>query len=379
MKLSIRILLLFLCLSKFVAIAGNTQLKIIVFGDTNDPSIGQSVTADIKSYKKLATDIKAAVENDGVRTTLDIYSGDNCSYSQLNEYLNNLSCEDDIILFIYNGHGGRSHADESKYPRMCLASSYESNWMKVSDLNERLRRKNPRLMVVVTDCCNSYYDRQRGSNESAFGASINQYNGQGLRQLFLNNVGEVCITGASPGEYGWGGTNGGMLSLSFINQIYKADSQEDSANWQDLIQTVSDDTYNTSLKYYNYRLISNTQRPVFDVSVREVDYNNSIDNSDNINNDSNNVNNTNDDVVSDANDNGDFTDDNLYEDEEYDEDDYNDDTSYNRSFTNAFLLILLGILFLWIPKKLDLSDTFSLVVRIIGILFFIGALMEFFN
>ena len=170
-----------------------------------------------------------------------------------------------------------------------------------------------------------------------------------------------------------------MLSLSFINQIYKADSQEDSANWQDLIQTVSDDTYNTSLKYYNYRLISNTQRPVFDVSVREVDYNNSIDNSDNINNDSNNVNNTNDDVVSDANDNGDFTDDNLYEDEEYDEDDYNDDTSYNRSFTNAFLLILLGILFLWIPKKLDLSDTFSLVVRIIGILFFIGALMEFFN
>lgn len=367
MKEKFGILLLLLCLVPSVVIARSPQIKILVFGDTNDPSIGQSVATDIKSYKKLAADIKAAVMDDNVSTTLDVYSGDNCSYSKLDAYLNNLSCKGDIVFFIYNGHGGRSHMDESKYPRMCLASHYESNWMKISDLNDRLREKKPRLMVVVTDCCNSYYDRRGGNNESAYGITNNKSNGEGLRNLFLNFIGEVCITAASPGEYGWGITQGGLLSLNFLDAIYKFDAKGNTANWQDLIQTVSDNTYNTSVQYYNNRWISNTQRPVFDVEVFPSDFRNDKDE------DSDSNNNTVVDVTNDDSNNDEFVSDDFEDDELYEDDSDFEDENVNsgRTFGNSLWIALAGILFLWCPKFLKLTESPANIMRLLGIIFIV--------
>lgn len=372
MKDIFRTLLLFLCLAPSVVMARSIQVKIFVFGDTNDASIGQSVATDIKSYKKLAADIKAAVKKDNVSTTLDVYSGDNCSYSKLDAYLNNLSCEDDIVIFIYNGHGGRSHKDDSKYPRMCLASHYESNWMKISDLNDRLRKKNPRLMVVVTDCCNSYYDRKGGDNESAYGASYNSSDGEGLRHLFLHFTGEVCITAASPGEYGWGTNQGGLLSLSFMDAIYKFDAKGNAASWQDLIQKVSNDTYNTSLKYYNNRRISNTQRPVFDVTVSRSNFN-----SDNGGGDDSG----NDDVVDDNFDNDETSNNDYYDDELYEDDyDYEDvDVNAGRAFGNSLWIALAGLLLLWSAKALKLTGTSANIARLLGFIFIVWAIIVFFS
>lgn len=373
MKYKYRTLMLLLCLFPSAIMARSTQIRIIVFGDTNDSSIGQSVATDIKSFKKLAADIKAAVMNDGVSTTLDIYSGDNCSYSKLDTYLNNLSCEDDIVFFIYNGHGGRSHRDESKFPRMCLASHYESNWMKITDLNDRLRKKNPRLMVVVTDCCNSYYDRRGGDNESAYGITNNNSNGDGLRQLFLLFTGEVCITAASPGEYGWGTTQGGLLSLNFLDAIYKFDAKGSTANWWDFIQMVSDNTYSTSLQYYNNRWISNTQKPVFDVKVSKSDFNGNID-SDSGNND--NVDVADDDYNTDDTNSDDIDDDELYED---DSNYVDDDVNLSRAFRNSLWIALVGLLLLLAPKYLRLIGISANIMRLLGIVFVVWAIIVFFS
>ena len=363
MKLLFRLLFAFLVLPSIV-MAKNVQLRILVFGDTNDSSIGQSVETDIASYKKLATDIKAAVEPEGVNTTLEIFSGDNCSYDKLNDFLEDFSCKGDIVFFIYNGHGGRSHEDESKFPRMCLGSSYVSKWMKISDLNDKLRSKTPRLMVVLTDCCNSYYDRRYGNNEGAYGVTNNQSKGEGIRHLFLHFTGEVCITAASPGEYGWCTQEGGYLSLNFLDMIYKADAKGNAANWEDFIQSVSDNTYNISLESYNNRRISNTQRPVFDVMVNESDfffffYDNDPDYDDDSDYDG-----------------SDFDDDDLYEDDS----DYYDDTAHvGKSFGNSLWIAIIGIMFLWIPKFLKLTGNSAFIVRIIGILLIVWAIISFFT
>lgn len=374
MKQQIRILLLLLFVLPSAVMARGTQLKIIIFGDTNDPKIGLSVATDIKSYKKIAADIKDAVKNDGVSTTLEVFSGDNCSYRKLDAYLDNLSCKGDIVFFIYNGHGGRSHNDESKYPRMCLASHYESNWMKVSDLNNRLREKDPRLMIVVTDCCNSYYDRRSGNNESSYGISNNNIQGEGIRHLFLNYIGEVCMTASSPGEYGWGTSQGGILSLNFIDVIYKFDTMGNSANWLDFLQMISDNTYNTSLQYYNNQWISNTQRPVFDVGVSESDFNNDIDDGcDSINSNITDVaddNPNNDETVND-----DFDDDDeLYEDDSDFEDEH---VNIGRVLVNSLWIVLAGFLFLWSPKFLKLTGISATIVRLLGIALIVLSVIVF--
>lgn len=377
MKYNIRILLLLIWLITSVITAHSTQIKIIVFGDTNDSSIGESVATDIKSYKKLANDIKEAVKDDGVTTTLEVFSGANCSNRKLNAYLDNLYCENDVVFFIYNGHGGRSHSDTSKFPRMCLASHYESEWMKVSDLNNRLRQKKPRLMVVATDCCNSYYDRKRGNDESAYGISSTQSNGKGLRELFLNHTGEVCITASQPGEYGWGTSDGGLFSLCFINHIYKADALGSNAGWDKFIQDATNDTYSTSLNYYNQRRISNTQKPVYDVKVNKSEFNGSTDSDNNTDNDTD-INDNTDNIITDDSDN-DFTDDELYEDDDDElyEDDGDTDRNFGRNARNALWILLLGLLFLWLPNKLKLTGIASVIMKIISIMFFIWAFVMF--
>jgi hypothetical protein len=370
MKYIFRILLALFLLPS-VIMAKNVHLRVLVFGDTNDSSIGQSVATDIDAYKKLVLNVKAAVEPEGVKTTFDVFSGDNCSYDKLNEYLEDFSCNGDIVLFIYNGHGGRSHKDESKFPRMCLGSNYESKWMKISDLNDKLRNKNPRLMVVVTDCCNSYYDRRGDDNESAYGITSNQSNGDGLRQLFLHYKGEVCITAASPGEYGWGTTQGGMLSLNFLDVIYKFDAKGNSANWNDFMRVVTENTYNNSLEFYNNRWISNTQRPVYDVKVSKSDFANIVDDNDS----------DNDDIVDDSDDDeSDFEDDDLYEEDDLYEDDADySEISLGKALGHSFWIVLVGLLFLWIPKFLNLTGNSANVIRVIGLVFIVWAVISFFS
>lgn len=383
MKPLLRIIIIFLILPA-VALADNVKLRVFIIGDTNDNSIGQSVSADIRSYKKLISDIQEAVKSEGVTTTVDVYTGNNCSYDKLDAYLDNLSCRNDIILFIYNGHGGRSHQDQSKFPRMCLGSNYVDKWMKVSDLNDRLRAKNPRLMVVMTDCCNSYYDRRSGGKENAYGLTSGTAKGDGFRELFLHNKGEVCITGSSPGEYGWGANDGGIFSLNALDMFYDFDSKGSDADWNSLMQAISDKTYNHSLSYYKRHTISNTQRPVFDVKVTKAGLdsgnNDSGDNGDTGATDidwgdgGSNPNNGN--SGSSHSDDWNYDDDELYEDEDVtgDEDGGMDILG---ALWNSIWVVLFGILLVKVPDILSLEGGLASIFRIIGTVVILWAVISF--
>lgn len=375
MKNKFAVLLVLFFLPSFVW-AENVRLKILVVGDTNDSSIGRSVANDMESYKKLAKDIGCAVKSEGVVTTLNVFAGDKCSYDSLKSFLESFSCKGDVVLFIYNGHGGRSHQDVSKFPRMCLGSNYVDKWMKVSELNETLSQKKPRLMVVVTDCCNSYYDRA-GNDANEYCANTYQRTGEGFKELFLHSTGRVCITGSSPGEYGWALPQGGMLSLIFLNTIYSFDSKGRNASWQDLLQVVSDETYNTSLQYYNNRRISKTQRPLYDVNVSKSDFTNNIDRDEPDKDDINNV----DDCIDDRNLN--FDDEDLNKDEYFDDDGLYEDEEpscgFGQAFASSFWIFIIGFLFIWVPDYIGIEGTFAKLMRFAGVSCFVWALIVFFS
>ena len=139
------------------------------------------------------------------------------------------------------------------------------------------------------------------------------------------------------------------------------------------MQIVSDNTYNNSLQYYNNRWISNTQRPVFDVKVSNSDFTNTIDDDDTGNGD-------NEDVMHDDSDydGSDFDNDELYEDEE----EYSDDDTarhLGRALGNSVWIAIIGIVFLWIPKFLKLTGNSAQIVRIVGIVFIVWAVISFFS
>lgn len=265
MPLMKKIVLIYICYLLSINVTYSaTKLHMVLFGNTSDQSIGQSMLVDVSYYDYLSSELQKVLD-DNVEVKYQRFLGIECNPDNVKEYLEGLSCSGDIVFFVYTGHGGRSHKDVSKYPRMCLGSHYADEWISVSNVIDIIKSKGARLQIVIADCCNSYYDRPVKQNVEGF---INQPSGFSkdiLSRLFYETEGAVCITAASPGEYGWcNSREGSFLSYYFVSTLQNA---HNDMTWQELFQTVSDKTFEITDRMYKNRSITKSQRPVFDVSV----------------------------------------------------------------------------------------------------------------
>lgn len=249
------------------------KLHVVIFADTNDGKIGAGVKADTKIWDNLVANISTVLKAKGVTVITYKYVGSNCQPVKLNGFLSTFSCKGDVVLFYYNGHGGRSHKDSSRFPRMCLASHYADQWIKVSDVISNIKAKEPRLQILIADCCNSYYDR--GVREESYQANL-KLDEQILQNLFLNYTGAVCITAASPGEYGWCTNRGSYLTINFSEILSDANRRGNATTWESVFKDTSDKVYKDTKTQYERRYISKSQRPVYEVNVTKLGYSSSI-------------------------------------------------------------------------------------------------------
>lgn len=389
-------LCLLFSLCYFNALAANT-VHVMVVGDTNDAKIGSAVKTDIRLFDKLVTDLRSIASSNGYSLKTHIMIGNDCSPSYVNNAINSLSANNDIIIFYYTGHGGRSHKDDatSRFPRMCLGSRYADQWIKVSDCLDRLRAKGPKFILMITDCCNSYYDR-KSSDQSA---TLYKFSGNYdvLRKLFFESTGYASITGASPGEYGWCTPYGAYLTLSFLDQLNKAiNTNNTSITWQQLMEAVSYDTFETTNKLYKARRISNSQRPVYEVNVGVVNGGNSGGNS---NDGNDNGGGSNDGNGNGSNGNSNPTTDYtppVYDSPNNDGVNVNNNNNYydyvnnnpNRHTKPKFgmgniITFVISLLIGWllikkVPELLNLDGIISLIVKVIGVIIVVRALLALF-
>lgn len=357
-----------LLLTFLIAISSfaNNTVQVFIIGDTNDGKIGTAVKTDLKLFDMLVNDLETLASSNGYSLKSYILTGNDCNPKSVNNAIDGLSAQNDIIVFYYSGHGGRSHSDDAttRFPRMCLGSNYADQWIKVSDALNRFRSKKPKFILMITDCCNSYYDRKRSTESvSMFKAPSDS---KVLHKLFFESTGYASITGASPGEYGWCTQDGAYLTLSFLNLLGQVASTDDSSiTWQQFLQFVSDDTFKTTNEKYKKGWISNSQRPVFEVNAQSnSDYS--------------------DPSVDDEPPSYDNPDDSVY-DNPYDDivDNPDDGTSYNtkpRFGIGNILTLLISILFGWllikkIPDLLKLEGLILLVMRSIGIVIIVRAIL----
>ena len=178
--------------------------------------------------------------------------GSNFSKAGLRQQLAKLSPgADDIVVFLYSGHGFRFDNQQDRYPMMALTTNdyqqLDGNYVALSDVYNEICSKNARLNIVLSDCCNSNVGERRPlQGNTLFSRGNNNFSRARLQELFFNAKGSILSTAASPGEYSWCDAAGGMFTLSFIQSLRREVSamNQSTVDWQHVV----DNTLRTALQ-----------------------------------------------------------------------------------------------------------------------------------
>lgn len=222
---------------------GNTTMHLVIAANTNIGDIGMSCARD---QSALTAEFKGIASSLGIGYKQYLVNGDNFTKSALQNTLNTLyPGTNDIVIFVYRGHGFRWNDQAGAWPQMDLRSSPytrigDGTAMDLDYVFKTIKAKGGRLNIVLGDCCNSTIDIPSPLTGSEFLAmqANNNYNDDKLRDLFMNSKGNLLATAASPGEVSWANNaNGGFFTVSFLQSLREEISymRDDVADWRDLI------------------------------------------------------------------------------------------------------------------------------------------------
>jgi len=153
----------------------------------------------------------------------------------------------DAILFYFSGHG--SVDDQGHYLALAAGKLYRK------DLLSALMAKRARLVVLITDCCNT---RSDGYLYAAPFIHVTSPRAPTplFKRLFLDSTGVVDITSSSPGESAFfapyeedpPGSPGSIFTTEWLKWIDK--EKQNSRSWDELVRGVSLRTHQAFRDFY---------------------------------------------------------------------------------------------------------------------------------
>ena len=201
-----------------------TKLHLIIVANTRDASIGLSCKADrynlVNEFQQLASAIGVSFKEyvveeynfnkTGVLTTLNsVYPGSN-----------------DIVVFIYRGHGFRWQNQYEMWPRLSLKiekgppATDNSNSIGLQEVKDILDRKKARLNIVLGDCCNNEAGITTVTSNNFWQKQVSDNSDiSKLRTLFMDTKGSIISAAAKPGEVSYAAPEGGLYSMSFVQAL----------------------------------------------------------------------------------------------------------------------------------------------------------------
>ena len=197
--------------------AESKRLVAVIVVDSLDKSIGKAVAKDGERVRQSLADGFAKDKNrlvlappvDGAKVTPD----------DVLKFIDKLEVnKDDTLLFFYSGHGA-SNKEKGQYFQMYSGPENKKGDLLRKTLENRLKAKNARLTVLLTNICNV---------DCPFLAPLTRDlskppNYQVMRSLFLLPKGMVNITSSKEGEFSWnltgGGDIGGLFTFPLVNLL----------------------------------------------------------------------------------------------------------------------------------------------------------------
>ncbi len=219
----------------------SSTLHLVLIANTYDPSIGTGCASDEANLKNEFRQVADAL---GISFKQYVVDGSSFSKESVVSTLNSLyPGNNDVVLFVYRGHGFRWKDQTNDWPRMDLRpSSYaditENTSMNLSEVYSALKSKGARLNLILADCCNSEINASPVTNSNYLTFQFdNNSDVAKLRKLFMNSNGILLSSAAQKGEVSWTTSQGGLYMMSFLQALREGISylSNDPCSWNNII------------------------------------------------------------------------------------------------------------------------------------------------
>jgi hypothetical protein len=226
--------------------SSDAKLHLIVLANTRIYDIGSGCMVDLRHLED---------EFEGISTTLGIsYERHllydlNFSKSALLDKLENLRVgTNDIVVFVYRGHGFRWSNQSSRFPSFALTRSQSiqlnnDNTIQAQTVFSQIVQKGARLNILLTDCCNSSINvPQATSSNFLFLQSNATSDPAKLKKLFMKRRGELFFNASDINEVSWTNAEyGGFFTTSFLQALAEESSymKETEVSWRNVINNTT--------------------------------------------------------------------------------------------------------------------------------------------
>lgn len=189
-------------------------LHLLIITDTNS-NIGESVGID-------GAEVKAFFETHLGQSTRTVWArGENVTEQRVMRIVAQLPIHrDDSVFCYYSGHGAYDPKHDSNQQAHFLQFS-NGDILYRHELLDAIKRRKPKLSVLITDCCNvAAVSQAPPSLASAPAAADNGF----LKYLFLEHEGWVDMTSSSQDQFSFceiDGRNigGGVFTNAFLSVL----------------------------------------------------------------------------------------------------------------------------------------------------------------
>ncbi len=224
--------------------SANVNLHLIVAANTKIFDIGTSCRVD---QKRVESEFETICNELNIGFNKVVINEEQLQKVNIQQALNNLHPgKNDIVVFIYSGHGYRFSNEDSPYPRISLRyNTYQSvntsTSFNLEEIYDQVVAKGARLNIVFGDCCNSNLGVTSRGGGSGILASRNQIQGKisRLKKLFIDTRGNILAAAAQPNQTACGNArDGGYFLMSFFQSLNKETSYlsaSEKPSWDNIL------------------------------------------------------------------------------------------------------------------------------------------------